>query len=117
MTNAEPDCLFCGIVSGQVPADTVADSDLSIAFRDLDPQAPTHVLVIPRRHAPTLPELAKVDPASTADVLMLARRVARQEGIESGYRLVCNNGAGAQQTVFHAHLHVLGGREFTWPPG
>ncbi len=89
----------------------------SVAFRDLDPQAPTHVLVIPRRHSPTLPELAAVDPPAAADVLMLARRVALAEGLEAGYRVVLNNGAAAQQTVFHAHAHVLGGRPFTWPPG
>ena len=110
-------CLFCGIAGGDVPADTVAESDLAVAFRDLDPQAPTHVLVIPRRHSPTLPELAEEDPESTVAVLRLARRVADQEGVGDGYRLACNNGAGAQQSVFHAHLHVLGGREFRWPPG
>ena len=75
------------------------------------------MLVIPKRHSPTLPELAAVDPASSADVLTLARRVAFAEGIDDGYRLVCNNGAAAQQTVFHAHVHVLGGRPFSWPPG
>lgn len=113
----EPDCLFCRIVSGEIPTDMVAETELSLAFRDLHPQAPTHVLVIPRRHSPTLPELAEVDAASAADVLLLARQVAVDEEIAAGYRLVCNNGPGAQQTVFHAHLHVLGGRELTWPPG
>lgn len=112
-----PDCLFCRIATGELPTETVAESVLSLAFRDLDPQAPTHVLVIPRRHSPTLPELADDDPASAVDVLRLARQVALDEGLAAGYRLVCNNGAGAQQSVFHAHLHVLGGRELTWPPG
>lgn len=110
-------CLFCRIVAGEIPATVVDESELSLAFRDVDPQAPTHVLVIPRRHCPTLPELAEADPDSAVDVLRLARRVALAESLEDGYRLVCNNGAGAQQTVFHAHVHVLGGRTLTWPPG
>lgn len=114
---ADPACLFCRIVSGAVPAQTVAESELSLAFRDVDPQAPTHVLVVPRRHTPTLPELAEVDAAAAVDVLRLARRVALAESVDDGYRLVCNNGAAAQQSVFHAHVHVLGGRELTWPPG
>lgn len=111
------DCVFCRIVAGELPADVVAETELSLAFRDLNPQAPTHVLVIPRRHSPTLPELSDDDPDSAVDVLRLCRRVALDEGLAAGYRVVFNNGAGAQQTVFHAHAHVLGGREFTWPPG
>ncbi len=111
------DCLFCKIVTGEVTADTVAETDLAVAFRDIDPQAPTHILVIPRVHSPTLPELAADDPEAALAVLRLAREVAQADGVADGYRLACNNGAGAQQTVFHAHLHVLGGREFTWPPG
>ena len=117
MAATETDCIFCRIVAGEIPADVVAESELSLAFRDLDPKAPTHVLVIPRRHSPTLPELAEAAPESAADVLVLARRVALAEGLEAGYRVVCNNGAAAQQSVFHAHAHVLGGRPFTWPPG
>lgn len=113
----ENSCLFCGIVSGEVPAEKVAETDQALAFRDLNPQAPVHVLVIPNTHAPTLPELAEQHPAEAAAVLALARQVAQQEGVGDGYRLVCNNGAGAQQTVFHAHAHVLGGRDFGWPPG
>lgn len=116
-TNADEACLFCRVVSGDLPTEVVEQSDLSMAFRDVDPQAPTHVLVVPRRHSPTLPELAEDDPASAVDVLRVARRVALAESIGDGYRLVCNNGAGAQQSVFHAHVHVLGGRELTWPPG
>ena len=113
----DPGCLFCRIVSGDLHTDVVAESELSLAFRDIDPQAPTHVLVIPRRHSPTLPELADDDPASALDVLRLARRVATAEGLAAGYRLVANNGVGAQQSVFHAHVHVLGGRALNWPPG
>lgn len=111
------DCLFCKIVAGDVPAESVVETDLAIAFRDVNPQAPTHVLVIPRVHSPTLPELAGDDPEAALAVLRLTREVAALEGVIDGYRLACNNGAGAQQTVFHAHVHVLGGREFTWPPG
>lgn len=111
------DCLFCGIVSGDVPADKIAEDDQALAFRDISPQAPTHVLVIPKVHVPTLTELAETDPDATVAVLRLARSVAVDDGVEGGYRLVANNGADAQQTVFHAHVHVLGGRTFSWPPG
>ncbi len=111
------DCLFCSIVAGEVPADTVVDTDLALAFRDINPQAPTHVLVIPKVHSATLPELAVSHPDAALAVLTLARDVALNEGVGDGYRVAFNNGAGAQQTVFHAHAHVLGGREFTWPPG
>lgn len=110
-------CLFCNIVSGDISADKVAEADLALAFRDIGPQAPTHVLVIPKVHSPTLPELAEDNPEAALAVLRLAREVAVAEGVADGYRLTCNNGAGAQQTVFHAHLHLLGGREFSWPPG
>jgi histidine triad (HIT) family protein len=113
----DDDCLFCRILTGDVSADRVAETDQALAFRDLSPQAPVHVLVIPKTHVPTLTELAEQSPDQAAAVLTLARRVALQEGIADGYRLVCNNGVGAQQSVFHAHAHVLGGREFGWPPG
>ena len=110
-------CLFCQIVAGDVPADIVEENALALAFRDISPRAPVHVLVIARAHVPTLAELAQSHPDFTIAVLKLARQVAEAEGIGDGYRLVCNNGAAAQQTVFHAHAHVLGGRPFTWPPG
>jgi histidine triad (HIT) family protein len=113
----EDSCLFCRILAGEVPAEIVAETELALAFRDITPQAPTHVLVIPRAHRPTLAELAETHPAEAVGVLTLARTVAEQEGIGAGYRLVANNGAAAQQTVFHAHVHVLGGRTMTWPPG
>ena len=114
---ADESCLFCRIVAGEVPAERVAETDSALAFRDTSPQAPVHVLVIPKTHSPTLTQLADSDSEAALEVLRLAREVAEQEGIGEGYRLVCNNGAGAQQTVFHAHVHVLGGREFSWPPG
>jgi histidine triad (HIT) family protein len=115
MTDA--DCLFCKILTGDVPSDRVAETELAYAFRDISPQAPTHVLVIPKVHSPTLPELADSHPEAAIAVLTLAREVAEADGILDGYRLVGNNGARAQQTVFHAHAHVLGGRDFSWPPG
>ena len=114
---ADESCLFCRIVSGEIPSEQVGEDDLTLAFRDVNPQAPTHVLVIPKAHSPTLPELAESDPDAALAVLAMARRVAEEAGIGAGYRLVANNGAGAQQTVFHAHVHVIGGRELTWPPG
>jgi histidine triad (HIT) family protein len=114
---AGEDCLFCGIVSGDVPSDKVAENDQVVAFRDIDPKAPTHILVIPRVHVPTLPELAESHPDETLAVLKMARQVAVGDGVGDGYRLAANNGAPAQQSVFHAHVHVLGGRPFSWPPG
>jgi histidine triad (HIT) family protein len=114
---SDADCLFCGIVRGDVPSNKVTEDDQVLAFRDIDPQAPTHILVIPKVHVATLPELAQADPDAAIAVLTTARQVAIDDGVGDGYRLACNNGAPAQQTVFHAHVHVLGGRPFTWPPG
>lgn len=112
------DCLFCSIVAGEIPADIVLRTDRVVAFRDINPVAPVHVLVIPVAHYANAAELGAADPASAAAVLAAAGEVAAQEGIaESGYRVVFNTGAGAGQTVFHAHAHVLGGRDLTWPPG
>ena len=109
-------CLFCRIVAGTLPATLVASSAHAVAFRDLHPQAPTHVLVIPRQHVASLD--AADDPALLGAVLELARDVARQEGIAaSGYRIVSNVGADGGQTVSHLHVHVLGGRPLHWPPG
>jgi histidine triad (HIT) family protein len=114
----DPDCLFCKIVAGDVPATVVREDAATVAFRDLDPQAPTHVLVIPRHHVPDVAGLAAERPEDAVAVLDAVRAVAEQEGIaEGGYRTVFNTGADAQQSVFHAHVHVLGGRAMTWPPG
>ena len=110
------DCLFCKIVAGGVPADVVAESEHSLAFRDVEPTAPTHVLVVPRRHVADLAGLGAVSADELADVVALAARVAEQEGVP-GYRMVATTGAAAQQSVFHAHVHVIGGRTLTWPPG
>ncbi|MEU9027805.1 histidine triad nucleotide-binding protein [Streptomyces sp. NPDC048383] len=114
----QADCLFCKIVAGAVPATVVRETATTIAFRDINPQAPTHVLVIPKAHYPDAASLAAGAPALAADVLAEAGRVAADEKIEEhGYRIVLNTGAGAGQTVFHAHAHVLGGRGLEWPPG
>jgi histidine triad (HIT) family protein len=113
---ALPDCLFCRIVAGEVPADIVSTTEHTVAFRDINPQAPTHVLVIPRLHAPDAASLAVASPEAAAALLVETRRVAVAEGHDS-YRLVFNTGDDAGQTVFHAHGHVLAGRSLTWPPG
>jgi len=113
----DPDCLFCTIVAGEVPADVVHETRTTVAFRDIDPQAPTHVLVIPRRHEPDAASLAATAPEELVDLVTSAAAVAEQEGLADGYRLVFNTGAQAHQTVFHVHLHVLGGRSMGWPPG
>ena len=112
------DCLFCRIVAGDVPGDVVAESDRALAFRDINPQAPTHVLVIPRDHFDNAAALSHHDADLLAEVFRLAAQVADQEGIaEGGYRLVTNTGEAAGQTVGHLHVHVLGGRPLGWPPG
>ena len=110
------DCLFCKIVAGDIPADVVLSTDGAVAFRDLNPQAPTHVLVIPRAHHANAAETAAADPGAAGHLVEVAAQVAAAEGLED-YRLVFNTGAGVGQSVFHTHLHVLGGRAMTWPPG
>ena len=110
------DCLFCKIVAGEVPAEVVASTGSTLAFRDLNPQAPTHVLVIPRNHHADAAALAADEPGTTALLVDTAAKVARDEGLED-YRMVFNTGEGAGQSVFHVHLHLLGGRSMGWPPG
>lgn len=112
----DPDCLFCKIVAGEIPSETVHETATTYAFRDVNPVAPLHVLVVPRSHHPDAATLAQAEPETSVDLVRAAHTVAANEGLDS-YRLVFNTGAGAQQTVFHAHLHVIGGRELTWPPG
>ena len=111
------DCRFCKIVSGELKADVVNETGTTVAFRDIEPQAPTHVLVVPRRHEPDAASLAKAAPTELVDLVEVAAAVADREGLGEGYRLVLNTGPAAHQTVFHAHLHVLGGRAMGWPPG
>ncbi len=112
------DCLFCMIVSGDIPADVVAEGESWVAFRDIQPQAPVHVLVIPRRHVDSVGALKEADADLAGELLIAAAEVARLEGVgESGYRVVTNVGERAGQSVFHLHVHVLGGRRMRWPPG
>jgi histidine triad (HIT) family protein len=113
----DADCLFCKIVGGEIPADTVHETDTTVAFRHLEPQAPTHVLVVPRTHQPNAAALAAAEPDVLVDLVDAAAAVAEQEGLGDGYRLVLNTGPAAHQTVLHVHLHVLGGRSMGWPPG
>jgi histidine triad (HIT) family protein len=108
-------CIFCKIARGEIPAAIVAESEVAVAFRDLDPKAPVHVLVISREHVTSLAHSA--DAATLGGMLILAAEVARREGLANGYRLVINTGADAGQTVPHVHAHVLGGRNMAWPPG
>ncbi|MET7329965.1 histidine triad nucleotide-binding protein [Nonomuraea sp. NPDC005650] len=112
------ECLFCQIVAKEIPAEIVYETGRTLAFRDVNPQAPTHVLVIPKQHHRNAAELAQADDGLADDVLKTAHVVAVQEGVaEEGYRVVFNTGPGAGQTVFHVHAHVLGGRGLNWPPG
>ncbi len=113
-----PDCLFCAIAAGEIPADQVLESDRTLAFRDINPQAPTHVLVIPKEHHGDVAALANSDGGLLAELIAQAHEVARKEGVsETGYRVVFNTGGNAGQTVLHVHAHVLGGRPMSWPPG
>ena len=112
------DCLFCKILNGEIPADVVYESDTALAFRDINPQAPTHVLVIPRKHISTINDIGTDDEQLVGHLFSVAKEIAAKEGIEDdGYRVVMNCNEGAGQTVFHIHLHLLGGRQLTWPPG
>lgn len=112
----DSDCLFCKVVAGEVPADVVHEGGQVLAFRDIDPQAPTHVLVVPRAHHRDVAALADVEPDALAEIARTARRVAEAEGYMD-FRLVFNTGADAGQSVFHVHGHVLAGRPMAWPPG
>ncbi len=112
------DCLFCKIVAGEIPAELVYESDTAVAFRDINPQAPTHVLVIPRKHISTINDITSDDEGIVGSLYTAAREIAAAEGIaDDGYRAVMNCNEGAGQSVFHIHLHVLGGRAMSWPPG
>ncbi len=112
------DCIFCKIAAGEIPADIVYEDDAVVAFRDLSPQAPTHILIIPRRHIASLNELQAEDEGLVGHLFTVAGEIARAEGIaDAGYRTVLNCNEDGGQTVFHIHLHLLGGRRMTWPPG
>ena len=112
------DCLFCKIVAGQIPATLVFQNDHVVAFKDITPRAPTHMLIVPRRHIPSLNDLAPEDDALAGEMVRTAAAIAKQQGLsDRGYRTVFNCNADAGQTVFHIHLHLLGGRPMGWPPG
>jgi histidine triad (HIT) family protein len=111
-------CIFCKIVAGELPAKIVREDEETVAFRDINPQAPVHVLVIPRKHIASVNALEASDAALVGRLFLAAKEVAAAEGVaESGYRLVMNTGPNAGQSVDHIHLHVLGGRDMAWPPG
>ena len=115
---SEKNCLFCKIVAGEIPADIIYESVTTIAFRDINPQAPLHVLIIPRKHIATINDITPQDQEIVGDLYLAARDIASSEGIaDEGYRIVMNCNEAAGQTVFHIHMHLLGGRALTWPPG
>jgi histidine triad (HIT) family protein len=112
------DCLFCQIVARSIPATIVYEDESALAFEDVRPQAPVHVLVIPKRHVASVQDLGGTDPVLLGDLLVCCTKIAERKGIsDAGYRLVTNTGRNAGQTVFHLHFHVLGGRAMAWPPG
>ena len=112
------DCIFCGIVNGSLPTELIYEGEEIVAFRDITPQAPTHVLIVPREHIESVAQLDEEHAALLGEMFLAANTIARQEGIgESGYRLVFNCGRAAGQSVDHLHLHLLGGRKLGWPPG
>ncbi|MBV9173252.1 MAG: histidine triad nucleotide-binding protein [Chloroflexi bacterium] len=115
---ADPDCIFCKIVGGQIPAGVVYQDERATAFRDLNPQAPVHILVVPKEHIANTTTLSPENDATVGALVRVAHAVAQQEGVaETGYRLVVNTGRDANNTVAHLHIHVLGGRSLGWPPG
>jgi histidine triad (HIT) family protein len=117
MTDRDPECLFCRIVAGEIPSDRVYEDDDVVAFRDIAPRAPTHVLVVPRRHVADAHGLTEEDGPLLSALFGAVRRVADDAGLARGYRVVTNVGPESGQTVFHLHVHVLGGRPMSWPPG
>ncbi|HVO64032.1 MAG TPA: histidine triad nucleotide-binding protein [Terriglobales bacterium] len=117
MSDYEPGCLFCRVIRGEAPSKKVYEDDRTFAFQDISPQAPTHILVIPKRHIRGLNEARPEDSADVGYCHVVAAKLARERGIENGYRTVLNVGRGAGQSVFHLHVHLIGGRRLGWPPG
>ncbi|HEU5325783.1 MAG TPA: histidine triad nucleotide-binding protein [Candidatus Limnocylindria bacterium] len=117
MTDTDPTCLFCRIVAGDLPSRLAYTDENVVAFHDVNPQAPTHVLIVPRRHVPDIDALTPDDGELLAALFGAVQRVAADAGFEGGYRVVSNVGPDAGQSVPHLHLHVLGGRQMGWPPG
>jgi histidine triad (HIT) family protein len=111
-------CVFCKIIAGKIPAKIIHNDEHAVAFHDVNPQAPTHVLIVPKKHIPDIHRMTAEDTSLIGHLFLTAQRIADMGGLDkNGYRLVINNGAGAGQTVFHIHLHLLSGRRFAWPPG
>jgi histidine triad (HIT) family protein len=110
-------CLFCKIIAGEIPSKTIFEDDLIYAFRDINPQAPSHVLVVPRKHIASLAEAGRDDEALLGHLHLIAARIAASEGLSDGFRTVINTGPDGGQTVDHLHVHLLGGRSLHWPPG
>lgn len=111
------DTIFSKIINREIPADIVYEDDQCLAFRDVNPQAPMHILIIPKKPIPKIVDAQVDDQPLLGHLLLKAGEIARQEGYGDAFRVVVNNGAGAGQTVFHLHIHILGGRSFSWPPG
>ncbi len=116
--SGEANCIFCRIIDRKIPSTIIFEDDLVTAFQDVNPQAPVHFLVVPKKHLSEIHSMTETDKGLVGHLFWTAKKIAEDRGLDAkGYRLVINNGAGAGQTVFHVHLHVLSGRRFTWPPG
>lgn len=111
------DCIFCKIVSGDIPSNKVYEDELCLAFKDLNPQAPTHILVVPKEHIRSVDDINESNEAVVGHIFSVIAKIAKDEGLENGYRVVSNIGEQGQQSVPHLHFHILGGRDMTWPPG
>ncbi|RLD16534.1 MAG: histidine triad nucleotide-binding protein [Caldiserica bacterium] len=111
------ECIFCKIIKREIPSEIVKEDDLAIAFKDINPQAPVHILIVPKKHIASISEMKEEDENLIGHLFNMAREIAQELGLSSGYRLVINNGKDAGQEVFHIHLHLLSGRKFSWPPG
>ena len=111
------DCLFCKIIGGEIPSNKVYEDDTVFAFRDIDPQAPVHILIVPKEHIASAKDINESNSAVVAHIFDVAAKIAKAEGLDDGFRIVNNCGDSAGQTVKHLHFHLMGGREFTWPAG
>ncbi len=111
------ECIFCKIIAGEVPSKIVYEDDKVVAFEDINPQAPVHILVVPRKHIAKVDEMTPEDEPLLGHMVFVAKEIAKVKGLDEGYRLVLNNGPAGGQAVFHIHLHLLGGRQMQWPPG
>ena len=116
--NPDPNCIFCKIIAKKIPAKIVHEDEFAVAFEDLNPQAPTHILIVPKKHIADIHSIVVSDRELIGHLFFVAKTIASAKNLDtSGYRMVINNGQGAGQTVFHLHLHLLSGRRFAWPPG